>query len=855
METTGIVNCGNGDVPGFPSWTASPGKRTQHYPFPIENLVESIYSPTVMESINPLRPGRIPRTAMVAAALGTMLCPAAPALAADMQPGGDAFALAASLAVLFAVLAASIFARLRKVAKRHREAEASFETMADACGGMAFICSPEGRIEYMNAAMAKRVDGAQGDAPCHEALFGRDKPCPWCVNVGLFVDETARYEFQDPGDGRWYEAVNSSVPRADGTHSKLVMLRDVTRARKEARRVGQLEELHHIMGQFSHFMEIWIDENNVVRYVSPSCEQLTGHQCGDFLQGAESLLGLAHRDDSPLLADFLAERGEGNLDFRVFRRDGAMRWLNAVRHEARDTKGEPRGLRLSIRDITERKLLEIQLRYQALHDPLTGLANRVLASDRVAQAVERSKRRDDYHFAVAFADVDRLKVINDSFGHKVGDKVLEEIAQRLHKAVRQLDMVARYSSDQFVLLLEELDRPRKAVNIINRCRKALQDPVVVDGHEMNMTLCFGAVLFPPPEDDAEELVRKANIALHLAKEAGYGKLKVFVPHMLDRAVELMTFETDLRHAVANNEFFVQYQPILSLNDSTLKGFEALIRWQHPTRGVISPAEFIPLAEEAGFIVEIGRFVLEESCRTMSQWRQTLPEARELMLSVNLSVRQFNDPGLVESIRNILHNTGMPPDKLKLEVTETAIMDNAKSAVEKLNQLKELGIQISIDDFGTGYSSMSYLQKFPLDHLKIDLSFVKRMDTAPENRAIVKAIINLAHGLGLQVVAEGVEKTQHQDILASLDCEFGQGFLFSRPVGAGKARSFITGETMLLARRRRPRSSYGAPPRPAPSPPRHPPFFFFRQALRRGPFLASHGYRTTHNREQVSTCPV
>ena len=750
-----------------------------------------------MHPTPPLRPGRI-RLATPAAAVGMVLSRAAPAMAAGLEVGGDSLSVAASVATLLVILGAYAAVRLSKANARRRDAQAALEAMADACGGMAFICSANGNIEYMNAAMAQRVGSAQTDAPCHKALFGRGEPCPWCVNVGLFVDETARYEFQDPQDGRWYEAVNTSVPRANGSSSKLVMLHDVSKVRQEAKRVEQLEELHHIMAQFTHFMEIWIDENNVVRYVSPSCEQLTGHPCSDFLQGAESLLGLAHRDDSPLLADFLADRDEGNLDFRIFRRDGAMRWLNAVRHEARDSKGEQRGLRLSVRDITERKLLEIQLRYQALHDPLTGLANRVLASDRVAQAVERSKRRDDYHFAVAFADVDRLKVINDSFGHKVGDKVLEEIAQRLLKAVRQLDMVARYGSDQFVLLLEELDRPRKAVNIINRCRKALEEPIVVDGHEMNMTLCFGSVLFPPPEDDAEELVRKSNIALHLAKEAGYGKLKVFVPHMLDRAVELMTFETDLRHAVTNGEFFVQYQPILSLSDSSLKGFEALIRWQHPTRGVISPAEFIPLAEEAGFIVEIGRFVLEESCRTMSQWRQTLPEARDLVLSVNLSVRQFNDPGLVESIRGILDKTGMPPDKLKLEVTETAIMDNAKSAVDKLNHLKELGIQISIDDFGTGYSSMSYLQKFPLDHLKIDLSFVKRMDTAPENRAIVKAIINLAHGLGLQVVAEGVEKTQHQDILASLDCEFGQGFLFSRPVGASKARTFITGETLLLA---------------------------------------------------------
>lgn len=745
-----------------------------------------------------LIPKRIRTTATFATGFLAASTTASTALAADVANNGDVLAFPSIFSALLLALLGLVFARWRNErARRHNDA-AAFDAMAESNSGMIFICGEDGTIEYMNKAMGERVGEQAKGTPCHMALFGLDKSCPWCVNVGLFVDETATYDFQDPRDGRWFEATNTTVRRRDGRHSKLVVLRDISRTKHAERSMARLEEHHRILTEYTHSMEVWIDETGKVRYVSPACEQLTGHLCGELLKGTDALVSLAHRDDMPLVADFLTEKDEGSLDFRIFRHDGAMRWLNAARKEAHDADGTPRGLRLSVRDITERKLLEIQLRYQALHDPLTGLANRVLASDRVAQAVERAKRRERYHFAVAFADVDRLKVINDSFGHKIGDKVLEEIAQRLHKAVRQLDMVARYGSDQFVLLLEELDRPRKAVSIINRCRKALEDPIVVEGHEMKLTLCFGAVLFPPPDDDAEELVRKANIALHLAKEAGYGKLKVFVPHMLDRAVELMTIETDLRHAVANGEFFVQYQPILSLEDSTLKGFEALIRWRHPSRGIISPAEFIPLAEETGYIVDIGRFVLEESCRTMSQWRKVLPEAEHIVLSVNLSARQFTDPSLVDGIRAILDETGMPPDRLKLEITETAIMDNAKVAVDKLNQLKELGIQISVDDFGTGYSSMSYLQKFPLDHLKIDLSFVKHMDTAPENRAIVKAIINLAHSLGLQVIAEGVEKTMQHDILNKLDCEFGQGYLFSRPVGAKMAEAFITGDAALLA---------------------------------------------------------
>lgn len=725
-----------------------------------------------------------------------LLAPGA-AHAASSLPAADgpALTLALALGALLLASLAALGATLRKLGTERRRRQAARDVltaMADSCGGPAFICDPAGTVLYRNRAMEERTADAASDAPCHKALFDRDEVCPWCVNVGLFVDQTAEYEFRDPRDGAWYRAVNAPVRLGGRNGCKLVMLRDVSQAKAAEQSLETLAERHRIVAEYTQAMEMWLGPEGDVRFVSPASEALTGHPPEAFTSDPGLLASLAHRDDGPLLRDFLDGGGEHLLDFRIFRRDGAMRWLCAARREVLDARGKDRGLRLSVRDITERKLLEIQLRYQALHDPLTGLANRVLAEDRIAQAVERAKRRGDYRFAVAFADVDRLKIINDSFGHRVGDEVLEEIAARMLKAVRQLDMVARYGSDQFVLLLEELDRPRKAMAIINRCRRALKDPIVVDGHELNMSACFGAVLFPPPEDDPAELVRKANIALHLAKTSGFGKLRVFVPTMLDRAVELMTIESDLRRAVANGEFFMEYQPILILADSRLTGFEALLRWRHPTRGVVQPSDFIPVAEETGLIVDIGRFALEESCRAMSAWRRDLPGAAELMLSVNLSARQFTQPDIVESIFSILDTTGMAPERLKLEITETTIMENAKDAAEKLNRLKRRGIQISIDDFGTGYSSMSYLQKFPLDHLKIDLSFVRHMHSAQGNREIVRAIINLAHSLGMKVVAEGVEKPEQQHILKNLDCEYGQGFLFSRPVGEEAACALIRG---------------------------------------------------------------
>ncbi|MBU1002027.1 MAG: EAL domain-containing protein [Proteobacteria bacterium] len=711
------------------------------------------------------------------------------------SPSPDSPSLLFTLVMGLAAIAtlALLTMALRRYKNRNSDLQHEYDALVDAFNGQLYICAPDGTLEFMNSAMIKQIGRDATGEPCHKALFDLEQTCPWCVNVNLFVNEAARYEFHPNGQDRWLEAVCAPVKRQVGGVSKLVMLTDIT-ARKEIEAQFRLsEERYRTIAEHTHAMEIWLGPQGEHRYTSPACLHITGYENEAFEKQPQLISTLLHRDDLPDWEAFLAGEASESLDFRIFRRDGAMRWMNAARHEVCAENGEALGLRLSVRDITERKQLEIQLRYQALHDPMTGLANRVLASDRIAQAVERAKRRDDYHFALAFADIDRLKVINDSFGHRVGDKALEQIAARMHKSVRSLDMVARYGSDQFIFLLEELDKPRKAINIINRARAAIEEPLIIDGHELNMSACFGAVLFPPPEDDDAELIRKANIALHLAKKAGYGKLKVFVPHMLDKAVELMTLENDLRRAVHGGEFFVEYQPILTLHDSKLIGFEALVRWNHPQRGVVSPAEFIPLAEETGLITRLGHFVLEEACQTMSTWRETMPEAQGLMLSVNLSARQFTQPDLVDSVREILKKTGMPANKLKLEITETTIMENADAATDKLNRLKSLGIQISIDDFGTGYSSMSYLQKFPLDHLKIDLSFINRMDTTPGNQEIVKAIINLAHNLGLEVVAEGVEKSSQQDILNSLNCEYGQGFLFSHAVSAVNAKAYILGD--------------------------------------------------------------
>ncbi len=434
--------------------------------------------------------------------------------------------------------------------------------------------------------------------------------------------------------------------------------------------------------------------------------------------------------------------------------------------------------------------MELQLRHQALHDPLTGLSNRTLCQNRIQQSLERSKRRTNYYFAVVFVDLDRFKVINDSLGHNAGDKLLVEVGQRLLQNVRELDTVARFGGDEFVLLLEELLSPRDAIRTIKRIRDSLREGFLIDGHEVMITSSFGIVLDPTIAHSPEELLRNADIAMHLAKERGKDRFKVFSPKLLDQAVRLLTIENDLRRALVNREFYIVYQPILELEDTRLIGFEALVRWEHPQKGLIRPNEFIPIAEDTGLILDLGAFVLRQAAETMAEWRSRLPQAQDLLLSVNVSGKQFAQHDIVEQVRTVLQSTGLPAERLKLEITETAIMEHAANSVGKLKKLKDMGASLSIDDFGTGYSSMSYLQQFPLDHLKIDLSFIRQLTTHRENIEIVKGIISLAHSLNLKVVAEGVEKVEQANILRGMHCDYAQGYLYAKPLPQSEAEAFI-----------------------------------------------------------------
>jgi diguanylate cyclase (GGDEF)-like protein len=428
-------------------------------------------------------------------------------------------------------------------------------------------------------------------------------------------------------------------------------------------------------------------------------------------------------------------------------------------------------------------------RHTAFHDALTNLPNRALLADHLRIAIERARRRG-HLFAVLFLDLDRFKNINDSLGHAAGDCLLVETARRLENCSRPSDTVARLGGDEFAVLLDGLESECDAVRVAARVLEQLARPFHLGGHEVYTAASIGITLSTHGYEDPENVLRDADTAMYRAKEKGKARYELFDAEMHADALARLRLENDLRRAVEHQEFEVYYQPIVTLRTGELSGFEALVRWRHPERGLVQPSEFIPLAEETRLIGEIGEWVLYEACRQMSEWHELMPAHQRLNVSVNLSSKQLTQPGLIERVRRTLHETRLPPHCLKLEITESAVMDNAEAAATALAQLRGLGIQLSIDDFGTGYSSLSYLHRFPVDTLKIDRSFVSRMGEGDENAEIVRTIVTLASNLGMAVVAEGVETEEQHALLDALCCEYGQGYLYSKPLDTEGALAII-----------------------------------------------------------------
>ena len=419
-------------------------------------------------------------------------------------------------------------------------------------------------------------------------------------------------------------------------------------------------------------------------------------------------------------------------------------------------------------------------RHAAFHDSLTGLPNRAMFTELLKAEIESSSRSNGHKFAVLFLDLDRFKNVNDSLGHTHGDLLLVAFAERLERTLRPVDTLARFGGDEFAILLSGMNDATDAVRVAQRIQDELSQPFMLDKNSASATASIGIALSSSGYDRADDILRDADIAMYRAKENGKARYELFDQGMHARAVSRLQLESDLRQAIEKKEFAVYYQPIVALPTGRLAGCEALVRWNHPRHGLIQPGDFIPVAEETGLIVPIGQWVLNEACAQVRQWQLDSPTHRALSLSVNLSARQVAQPNLLDRIKEALDNSKLNPHCLKLEITESVVMENAEAAALMFKQLRSLGVQLSIDDFGTGYSSLSYLHRFPLNYLKIDRSFVSRLTTDNDN-AIVRTISTLARNLGMEVIAEGIETEEQYQQLKMLGCEYGQGYLFSRPV--------------------------------------------------------------------------
>jgi len=534
-----------------------------------------------------------------------------------------------------------------------------------------------------------------------------------------------------------------------------------------------------------------IDREGLVWGANEAYQRMTGHEAAD-------LLGRPARLTTP-------ELHEPNFESSILARvDREGHWIGeawAPRRNAppfpmemsvtavRDRSGALTHFVAACTDITKRKRDEEHIRFQANYDMLTHLPNRYLIMDRLEQAILKA-RRDGTRVCALFLDLDRFKNINDSYGHAAGDEVLKLVARRLRQVVRMSDTVGRLAGDEFIIVLSEVADGDVGGQVAEKIIEVLSQPFNILDAEMFCMPSIGITYFPDQADTVETLLRNADIAMYHAKHSGDRRYLTFSPDMAQRSVELMNLETDLRHAINRDELELHYQPKVGIDGRTVVGAEALIRWRHPRLGLIGPGEFIPLAEESGLIIPIGRWTLAAACRQFMEWRSQgiAPPS----VSVNVSVRQFNDSHLLESVRDVLDSTGMPPGCLDLEITESVMMGDVERAVSTLNALKAMGVTLSIDDFGTGYSSLNYLKTFPIDTLKIDQTFVRDVERDSKDAAIVATIVSLAKNLGFKVVAEGVESRAQMEFLRESECSLFQGYWVSRPLPAVDFSIYLQG---------------------------------------------------------------
>lgn len=628
------------------------------------------------------------------------------------------------------------------------------------------------RITYLNPIATEQFPDIRANA---------EHPIKVGLTMELLKNLNHYYVREIEVDDRFYEQSIHCIPQSQLIRSYLV---DITQ-RKQVEQILRTSEERYAAAARGANDGLWDwDLNRNTIYFSPRWKAMIGYEDHELSNQIDEWFQRLHPEDRLRVKDEIDRHISGSsehfeCEYRLQNRNGDYRWFRGrglVSYEAQ----QPYRIAGSQTDITEYHLAREQLLHDAFYDAMTGLPNRVLLMDRISQAVKQCKRHQQDRCAVLFLDLDRFKVVNDSLGHLLGDRLLIEVAKRLSSCIRQDDTVARLGGDEFVLLINNLPNQQTAIKAAQRIQDSLKAGFNLGDQEVFTSASIGIALGHPHYESAEDLLRDADAAMYQAKQQGKDQYVVFRSAMHSQAVALLHLESDLRRALDRQEFQLHYQPIIHLQTQEIIGVEALTRWHHPERGLVPPSDFIPLAEDTGMIIPLGQWLLRQACRQIQQWQQQFPRETPLSMGVNISSRQFAQPDFVDHIRQVLTDIPIATGSLKLEITEGVIMEQADTVAEKLNQLKTLGIRLSIDDFGTGYSSLSYLQTFPVDTLKVDRSFVMKMGH-PDSREIVKTIIMLAHNLKLDVVAEGIETQAQAQLLKEMECEYGQGYHYSRPV--------------------------------------------------------------------------
>ena len=686
-----------------------------------------------------------------------------------------------------------------RVERARRESEKRYRSLFDGVPVGLYRTTPSGDLLDANPAIVRLLG-----YPDRDSLLAAN-------SADMYLDPEDRLRWQRAVEGGGtVQAFEARMRRRDGTviwgrfsvrgvlgeDGQVVLyegaMEDVTDQKRAEEALRASEERFRALVQNASDMIAILGADGTVLYGSPSHERVLGLVLKE--QGHPSILDFVHPEDrervSGVLALLLARPEEVvTLECRIRHQDGSYRVLEST---AANLLSHPAvlGLVLNSHDITARKRAEERLLHEALHDELTDLPNRAFFMDRLRAAMAKARRDPERLTAVLFLDVDRFKIVNDSLGHPAGDALLIQISTALTAALRPSDIISRVGGDEFAILLEGGHDVADAVRVAERIHERLTGPILLDGHEIFITASLGIAICTPDYERPEDLLRDADTAMYRAKASGRACHVIFHRGMHHSVVARLKLETDLRRAIERGELCLDYQPFVSLADGQIVGFEALVRWHHPQRGLLLPEEFLAVAEETGLLVPIGSFVLTEACRFLRGLEERHPGPRPLTLSVNLSHKQFFHPDLFAQIEAALALSGLAPACLGLEITEGVILRDSQLTASHFARLKELGVQLYLDDFGKGYSSLNHLHRFPVDRLKIDRSFTARLEEAASNQAIVEAIVKLAHQLGMKVVAEGVESAGQLAKLRSFDCEYGQGLFFSPPLAAAEAEALL-----------------------------------------------------------------